>query len=182
MSYTAFRNYPNILISTSRIVTLSVGLFIVGLLPGMICIGALTLYEGPNIIRFIAAIVCLMGALYCIFLAIKCLYVDKVQFQFTNTGIKYKKIAEPFDEYKQNVGIRFYFTQTFCFLDYESILEAGIKKKYGGRIIYVLCKSGEQIYIPILLDHFRDIEELVKLINQRVKQETHYSVPKEFEI
>ena len=123
-------------------------------------------FEIPAVIFAIGAI---LGSSYALYFAVKCLLVTRVQLQFNKDGISYRDVRKHvIGKNITGIGLGFYINTKFYFLPYSNIENVSLKKVVlGCNLIRIDTKLNEVIYLPVLLDSFKETDELANLINEK---------------
>lgn len=163
------KNDNLILISKSRIITLSMIMIVFGafgVVLGFLTIANSRKFEIP---AMIFAVLAILGGLYAIYFAIKCLCSSRVQLQFKKDGISYRDVRKHvIGRNIDGITLGFYSNTKFYFLPYAVIEKVSLKKfAFGCSLIQIDTKQNEVIYLPILLDSCKEVDELAHLIDKK---------------
>ena len=158
-----------VLISNSRLVTVSSVMFVFGAFGMLIGIYTLANYDQFEIPAVIIAFAAIFGSCYALWFAVKCLLVTRVQLQFKNDGISYRDVRKHvIGRNLTGIVLGFYINTKFYFLPYDTIEKVSLKKvTFACNLIRIDTKLNEVIYLPILLESCKEVDELANLINEK---------------
>lgn len=118
-----------VLISNSRLVTVSCVMSVTGTFGILIGIYTILNYHQFKIPAVIFAILAIVGSSYALYFVIKCLLVSCVQLQFNKDGLSYRDVRKHVIGRNLNgMGLSFYINTKFYFLPYANIEKVSLKK------------------------------------------------------
>ncbi len=162
-------NEDAVLISNSRLITVSSVMVVFGAFGMLIGIYTIVNYDQFKIPALIIAIGAILGSSYALYFAVKCLLVTRVQLQFNKDGISYRDVRKHvIGRNLTGIVLGFYINTKFYFLSYATIEKVSLKKvNLGCNLIRIDTKLNEVIYLPILLDSCKEVDELANLIDKK---------------
>ena len=160
-----------LIISKSRLVTVSSVMFIFGAFGMLIGIYTLLHHQQFEIPAVIFAILAIVGSSYALYFVIKCLLVSCVQLQFNKDGLSYRDVRKHVIGRNLNgMGLSFYINTKFYFLPYANIEKVSLKKvSFGCNLIRIDTTLNGLIYLPLVLDSCKEVDELANLIEEKRK-------------
>ena len=163
------QNEDTVLISNSRLVTVSSVMVVFGAFGMLIGIYTIVNYRQFEIPALIIAIGAILGSSYALYFAVKCLLVTRVQLQFNKDGISYRDVRKHVvGRNLTGIVLSFYINTKFYFLSYATIEKVSLEKvNLGCNLIRIDTKLNEVIYLPILLDSCKEVDELANLIDKK---------------
>ncbi|TDG35608.1 hypothetical protein EZJ43_13390 [Pedobacter changchengzhani] len=158
-----------VLISNSRLVTVSCVMVFFGAFGMLIGIYTLLNHQQFEIPALIFAILAILGSSYALWFAVKCFLVTRVQSRFEKDGLSYRDVRKHVTGRNiTGIGLGFYINTKFYFLPYANIEKVSLKKvSIGCNLICIDTKLNEVIYLPILLDSCKEVDELANLIEEK---------------
>ena len=158
-----------VLIPNSRLVTVSSVMLVFGGFGMLIGIYTIVNYHQFKIPAVIIAFAAIVGSCYALWFAVKCLLVTRVQLQFKKDGISYRDVRKHvIGRNLTGIGLGFYINTKFYFLAYDHIEKVSLQKvSLACNLIRIDTKLNEVIYLPILLDSCKEVDELANLINEK---------------
>lgn len=168
------KNYPIVRISKVRILVFSSLLILGGIFCVVCCFYLLIYIEKKDTMSNTVSILMSFVSLYSIYLGFKCLFLSRIQLEFTDLGIKYRDVTKLITGKRPSgLSFGFYFLNKFLLLEYKDIKDVKFQKDlWSGSNFCLTTKTDRKILLPILVDSEKDAIEIVNLINEKLEQKT----------
>lgn len=164
-----------ILIPVNRIFILTSALMITGLF--CVYLSYFFLIELKTInFKTIILTVCslIFGGLLFLF-SLKILSNNRLQLEINNEALKFRDVRkQAIGRNKTGVGMKFYSTRKFCIIKFKDIVKVAHEKhSFQCKLIYIVTKDYKKIYIPLLLDSCKAVNEIANIIDRKYQDEMH---------
>lgn len=158
-----------VLIANSRLIMISFIMFVFGAFGGILGIATLLNHLQFETMAIIFSVFAILGSVYALYFGVKCQLITRVQLEFKPDGISYRDIRKHImARNPQGLGLGFYINTKFYFLSYSSIEKVTLENiGVWCKVIRIDTKLKEVIYLPILLESCKEIEELANLIDKK---------------